>query len=199
MVQFLSKIIITLVILAVGYFLVHKTWTSEIDILRLFKKPADMIPVKEQGNEETASEQIQEEILEETKKHTRLLEQMRRIDETEHEKLIRDYPLGYAMIALSGDKNIVLPYTDKFETDWDNIKVYKDDKNIVWIDIPYLRDKRLNSQFETISLGLLATPGSKSIKLRFKGSFTAQATCLRANPVGIYLVLGFAEDSQSKP
>ena len=127
------------------------------------------------------------------------LAELSQLKANEELRLATEYPLGYAMIALSGDKNIVLPYTDKFETDWDNIKVYKDDKNIVWIEIPYLRDKRLNSQFKTTSLGLLATPGSKSIKLRFKGSFTAQATCLRANPVGIYLVLGFAEDSQSNP
>ena len=127
------------------------------------------------------------------------LAELSQLKANEESRLATEYPLGYAMIALSGDKNIVLPYTDRFETDWDNIKVYKDDKNIVWIEIPYLRDKRLNSQFTTTSLGLPATPGSKSIKLRFKGSFTAQATCLRANPVGIYLVLGFAEDSQSKP
>lgn len=74
--QVLFKIIITLAILFVGYFLLHKTWTSEIDILRLFRKPADIIPVKKQGNEDSASEQIQEKILEETKKHTSLLEQM---------------------------------------------------------------------------------------------------------------------------
>lgn len=118
MVQVLFKIIITLVILAVGYFILHKTWTNDIDISKWFKKPSDVIPVKEQGNEDSTSEQIQGKILEETKKQTRLLEQMRRIDETEHEKLIRDYPLGYLLFAIKGGDEILTQSTNQLQKEW---------------------------------------------------------------------------------
>jgi len=145
MVQVLFKIIITLVIGAVGYFLLYKTWTSEIDILRLFKKPADMIPVKEQGNEDSASEQIQEEMLEETKKHTRLLEQMRRIDETEHEKLIRDYPLGYLLFAIKDGDEIITQSTNRLQkewrVEWNNARIIAIDEKLIALMPPGLYAK----------------------------------------------------------
>lgn len=151
MVQVLFKIIITLVIIAVGYFLLHKTWTSEIDILRFFKKPADMIPVKEQGNEKTASEQIQKEMLEEAKKHTRLLEQMRRIDETEHEKLIRDYPLGYLLFAIKGGDEILTQSTNQLQKEW---RVEWNSARIISID---------EKQISLMPPGLYAKDGKRAI------------------------------------
>lgn len=151
MVQVLLKIIITLAILVFGYFLLHKTWTSEIDILRLFRKPADIIPVKEQGNEDSTSEQIQEKILEETKKHTRLLEQMQHLDKTNHEKLIRDYPLGYLLFAIKSGDEILTQSTNQLQKEW---KVDWNSAKIIEID---------EKQITLMPPGLYAKDGKRAI------------------------------------
>jgi hypothetical protein len=41
------KIILTLIIIGVGYFALVRVWTSEIDILSLLKKPSESIPIRE--------------------------------------------------------------------------------------------------------------------------------------------------------
>jgi hypothetical protein len=142
-------------------------------------------------------EEKQEQILASQENISKTLKEV--LDKAKNDKeeyLKGEYPLGYIMIAFSGEKKAVLPYTNIFETDWDNIEAYKDDKNIANIEVPYLRDKRTGSMMVGFTIGLFAKEGSKSIKFRFKGSFVAQATCLKADPVGIYLVLGFFEDDK---
>jgi hypothetical protein len=47
MIQIFIKIVLTLVFIVVFIFFVWKIWTNEIDIIQWFKKPSEIIPVKE--------------------------------------------------------------------------------------------------------------------------------------------------------
>jgi len=60
----------------------------------------------------------QEKILEETKKQTHLLERMQQIDETEHEKLIQTYHLGYVLFAIIDGDEIITQSTNRLQKGW---------------------------------------------------------------------------------
>ena len=107
-------------------------------------------------------------------------------------RLATEYPLGYVMIAFSGDKKVILPYADRFEADWDKLKVYRDEQGGISVDIPYLHDTRGHSTLANCSLGTSAKPGS-FMQFPF-GSLIAQVECLQVDPIGIAAVLGFKEN-----
>lgn len=140
MLQVIFKVFITLVVLVVCYFILHKTWTHDIDIVKWFKKPSDVIPVKEQGNDQPETREIQQEILQETKKQTLLLEQMQLLDEANHEKLIKEYPLGYVLFAIRDKDTIVTQSTDRLQkgwrVDWNSAKVVTINENQISIMHP---------------------------------------------------------------
>jgi len=46
--QVVSKILVTVVVLIATSYALHKTWTSEIDLWSLLKKPSEAIPTKAQ-------------------------------------------------------------------------------------------------------------------------------------------------------
>ena len=137
MLQVTFKIIITIVVLTICYFLLHKTWTHDIDIVQWFKKPSDVIPVKEQVDDQSESTEIHQEILQEEKKQTRLLEQLKLHDETNHEKLIQTYPLGYVLFAIKNGEEIITQSTNRMQkgwrVDWNDAKVITINEN--WISI----------------------------------------------------------------
>ena len=43
----ISRILITVVVVIVAYFVLLRVWTKEVDLLALFKKPSESIPIKE--------------------------------------------------------------------------------------------------------------------------------------------------------
>jgi len=43
----ISRILITAVIVIIGFYFLLRVWTQEVDILALFKKPSESIPIKE--------------------------------------------------------------------------------------------------------------------------------------------------------
>lgn len=47
-----------------------------------------------------------------------LLEKMQRIDETDHEKLIKEYPLGYVLFAIRDSDMIVTASTNRLQKEW---------------------------------------------------------------------------------
>lgn len=57
---------------------------------------------------------IQEEILEESKKQTNLLAEMKRIDETDSEELLKRYPLGYILFAIA-HPTVVISYESRLK------------------------------------------------------------------------------------
>ncbi len=137
MLQVIIKIFITLAVLFICYFILHKTWTHDIDIVQWFKKPSDVIPVKEQVDDQSESKEIQKKILLEEKKQTRLLEQMKLHDETNHEILIQTYPLGYVLFAIKNGEEIITQSTNRLQkrwrVDWNDAKVITINEN--WISI----------------------------------------------------------------
>ena len=153
------------------------------------------------GSNPTTNDEVAQLVSKEGKQTRDQIEALRRelsrVDEEQSQyDHFEKFSLGYVLFAWSGTEEIALPHTNVFEGDWNGIKVSRDDArdDFAWIDIPYLRDKRTNSAVIVTSLGIKLEPNSKSIRYRFKGSFTAQVECLKASPVGFYFVLGFAED-----
>jgi hypothetical protein len=106
-------------------------------------------------------------------------------------RLEREYPFGYAMIALSGHKKVILPPVKRLDVNWDNLKVHTDGRNMIWIDIYELKDssERIISE---CSLGVKARPGATSKGFRF-GNTIIQAECVKAGDVGVFVVLGLKE------
>jgi hypothetical protein len=122
----------------------------------------------------------------------RLQSSLMNIHMNEEKRLNKEYPLGYAMIAFSGEKQIAVPYTEQFEADWNHLSVTKDRNNFLQIGISRLYDKKNDHLVNNVGLGVRAVPGARSAMLEF-ASFTIVVECLRSEPVGIYAVLGFSE------
>jgi hypothetical protein len=118
--------------------------------------------------------------------------ELSRIVADEEARLEKEYPLGYVMIAFSGHKKIVLPRTNRMRADWDNMKVYMDEQNNISVDIPYLYDMVSHSSLENCALGTPAIPGSSG-RWGLGSSLVVHVECVRANPIGIFAVLGFNE------
>jgi hypothetical protein len=140
MLQVILKCILTLIILIIAYFAIHRTWTNSIDILSWLRKPADMIPVEGQIKDLPSSENIQQQILEENKKQTDLLEKMQRISETDHGKLMQEYPLGYILFAIKDKHEIIGKQSQQeWEIDWNSARILAlDEKQILFI-LPNMR------------------------------------------------------------
>jgi hypothetical protein len=123
-------------------------------------------------------------------------------NEEEENRLKREYPLGYVIFAFSGEKIVHLLCTDRVDSDWDRVKVYREGKDLVFIEPLYLFDKREDkhktSGFVSCAFGMPAKPGGKSIRIRVQDSFMARAECIRAKPVGLCVVLGFMECESEK-
>ena len=43
----IPRIVITAIIIVVAYFALVRVWTREVDLLAIFKKPSEIIPIKE--------------------------------------------------------------------------------------------------------------------------------------------------------
>ncbi len=141
MLQVTFKIIITIAVFVICYFILHKTWTHDIDIVKWFKMFSDVIPVKEQGDGQSESTEFQKKILQEEKKQTRLLEEMKRLDVTNHKKLIQTYPLGYVLFAIKNDEVIFTRSTTNrlqkgWKVDWNDTKVIAINENYISIMHP---------------------------------------------------------------
>ena len=74
-----------------------------------------------------------------------LQEKMNRIDVTNHQQLIREYPLGYAMFTIVGKDEIVTHSTNRLQEGWkivwDDARVVSVDKELIMIRPPNLYSK----------------------------------------------------------
>jgi len=122
----------------------------------------------------------------------KLNEVLATIQKDESTRLKKEYPLGYVMIAFSGEKHIVDNYSDRFQFD-QNVKIYKDNQNLLRIEMYNLFDKVNENQIGMISAGISLKPGTKQSIVRFP-SFRVIGECLKNEPIGVYAVIGFSED-----
>lgn len=107
-------------------------------------------------------------------------------------RLEKEYPLGYAVIGSAGDKRMILPRSPKFEVDWDNLSVQRNEKNIISIGFTQLREKEHNVTLKNLGLGMPAIPGLKSELARF-WSVVVYGECLHVDSGGFVVALGFQE------
>ncbi len=124
---------------------------------------------------------------------SKLRAELSKITNGVEDRLKREYPLGYVMIAFSGHHKGVVPHSDIIDANWDDMTVSIDNKNTMMVEIPYLCDKRSGSSLMNCGLGTRAIPGA-FFDWKFKDSLTMRLECLEANPVGIFAVLGFKEE-----
>jgi len=114
------------------------------------------------------------------------------LQENEQRRLDKEYPLGYALIAFSGEKKTFISGLNRFEIDWDNIRVYKDRDNVMHVTLDRYYDKDTQNEFISPDFSCDAIPGAKYTAMKV-GSVSITIECLKAEPVGILGVLGFAE------
>jgi len=121
-----------------------------------------------------------------------LMARLSEIENSQEHRLNRDYPLGYIMIALSGHRKVIIPRVDLIEADWNKMTLYLDTCNMMYLQIPYLREKLKNTVFQECTMGVQQVAGS-AFKINIAGSAMMILECLEARPVGIFAVLGFKE------
>lgn len=166
MTQIIIKVVITSVVTIIFIFVLHRTWTHEIDIVRLFKKPSDVIPVKEKVKAEPASRAIQEEILEKTnkqteeaKKQTRLLERLEKTELADHGNFIKEYELGYALFAVEDGRKIIKGRdTEELEkrmyVNWTDTKITEFTDESITIQLSNLINRRSGGSRIMMPFGL---------------------------------------------
>jgi hypothetical protein len=198
MLQFIIKLFITLAVVFICYFILHKTWTHDIDIAKWIKKFSDVIPVKEQGDDQSKSTEIQQKILQHEIKQTRLLEQMKLLDVKNHEKLIQTYPLGYVLFAIKNDEEIITYSTNRLQkgwrVDWNDAKVVTINENQISIIHPGFYSKDGKRAIVGNIIG--ASRKKRNINLVSKG-FGLELFCgiLADDSDGIICLLGIKEQS----
>ena len=98
-----------------------------------------------QALKDKESTQIQEKVLENQQttnsKLDKLLEKMQHVSETNHEKLIQTYPLGYVLFAIKNDEVIFTRSTTNrlqkgWKVDWNDTKVITINENYISIMHP---------------------------------------------------------------
>ncbi len=164
MLQVILKCLLTLAILIIAYFAIHRTWTNSIDILSWLRKPADMIPVEEQIKDLPSSENIQQQLLEENKKQTDLLEKMQRISETDNAKLMEEYPLGYILFAIKDDYEIIGKKSQQeWEIDWNSARILAlHEKQILFMS-PTMHSNDGKREISSNKLGISREKGVASL------------------------------------
>ncbi|MEN6578393.1 MAG: hypothetical protein ABFD90_18760 [Phycisphaerales bacterium] len=121
-----------------------------------------------------------------------LMTHLSEIENSQESRLNREYPLGFVMIALSGHRKAIVPRADLFETDWNKMIVFHHTDNMIYLKIPYLRDTRTNSLHTECSMAVYPVPGS-SCRTGFGVGMLMELQCVAAQPVGVFVVLGFKE------
>ena len=111
--------------------------------------------------------------------------------------LKKEYPLGYVMVAFSGEKKDVLLCTDRFEIDLSRVAVRKGSINTVLVDIPRIYDKVQKTTCSISSYEFPAIPGRQPWLIQTT-SLRLRIECLKADPWGIFVVLGFAMPASEK-
>jgi hypothetical protein len=118
----------------------------------------------------------------------------------EEDRLKKEYPLGYVMLAFSGEKKLVLPYAERFDCEWDGLGVSlrtEDVKKSIYIDIPRLKYKPNHVELSRVRIVVSAKPGSRCKTFSLFG-FDISAECLKSEPIGVFAVLGFSEHNHGK-
>ena len=82
-----------------------------------------------------SEENIQQQLLEENKKQTDLLEKMQHVSETDNAKLMEEYPLGYILFAIKDDYEIIGKNSQQeWQIDWNSAGILAlDEKQILFM------------------------------------------------------------------
>lgn len=90
----------------------------------------------------------QQQQLEESKKQTSLLEKMQRISETDNEKLMQEYPLGYILFAIKDNHEIIGKQSQQeWEIDWNSARILALDEKQISFMLPNMRSNDGESGF----------------------------------------------------
>lgn len=64
MTLFISRLILTVLICCVAYFALERVWTKKVDLIGWIKKPSEVIPIKNEDNEDLAGKQLPRPLIE---------------------------------------------------------------------------------------------------------------------------------------
>lgn len=115
----------------------------------------------------------------------------------EEERLNKEYPLGYVMIAFSGEKKVIIPSSGRVVVENPhNMIVYIDNNYWIHIDNCNIYDNQSHSRATDCSFGTLAKPGQKAVVMTWKSpkkDLQIVVECVKTEPIGVCAVLGFSE------
>jgi len=125
------------------------------------------------------------------------LEESARHVEKSYEKELEDrYPLGYIVVAFSGRSSAFLPRLDRFEVNPNDISLaINSDRTQLQIRVPKIHDRQFGNIIRDCYLYLPLVVGARSMDIP-TGDAHVQAECLKADPIGTYVVLGFTDEQR---
>ncbi|HIJ53406.1 MAG TPA: hypothetical protein HPP66_09675 [Planctomycetes bacterium] len=107
-----------------------------------------------QALKDKVSTQIQEKVLENQQttnsKLGKLLEKMQHVSETDHEKLMQEYPLGYILFAIKDKHEIIGKQSQQeWEIDWNSARILALDEKQILFSLPNMRSNDGERKFGT--------------------------------------------------
>ncbi|MCX5643121.1 MAG: hypothetical protein NTZ17_00300 [Phycisphaerae bacterium] len=81
------------------------------------------------------------------------------------------------------------------DVDGDSLRIYKDRQNRIQAALTFIDHH--HNRWNGFPVVLSAVPGAKANAITFEGEWSAVMECLQAEPVGVFVVVGF-KDSPKK-
>jgi hypothetical protein len=110
--------------------------------------------------QQKVSENIQQQLLEENKKQTDLLEKMQRISETDNAKLIEEYSLGYILFAIKDNYEIIGKKSQQeWEIDWNSARILALDEEHILFMSPTMHSNDGKREISSNRMGISREKG----------------------------------------
>ncbi len=107
-----------------------------------------------------SEENIQQQLLEENKKQTDLLEKMQRISKTDNEKLMQEYPLGYILFAIKDNHEIIGKQSQQeWQIDWNSARILVLDEKQILFMLPNMRSNDGKREISSNEVGISREKG----------------------------------------
>ncbi len=127
-----------------------------------------------------------------------LIISMQQIDKTEYDRLIKKYPLGYALFAID-HKKIIIPYKSRvnreYEIEWGPSKVTKISSKEIVINLPIIYDRVHYVKIEHLATAVNRKIGRVRSVILMRGGVKIYNEMVFENKNGFICLLGFREET----
>lgn len=129
-----------------------------------------------------------------------LREELGKIQSALSDKFDEQYPLGYCLIAVTGNKRTAISprLRSMVRIDWDAIRLEKMTNTSASFVIPEMEYLPQRAKFTDLHVGVKTEPGAHRVILESPHLY-GEIKCIRTLPVGTAFIVGFSSDIQNKP